>query len=130
MATNGVPPGPATNHSYLIAILQYVEGNNTWNAINTSLDERLRELDDPRHRQLMDVVPERPPGVEFAQYGRPLVIGLGAPERTCTCIIRRTPEGAGIWQSIGYNFPINSAGSGAIATLAASQTGSSFNVRL
>jgi prepilin-type N-terminal cleavage/methylation domain-containing protein/prepilin-type processing-associated H-X9-DG protein len=35
--TNGVANGPSSSHSYLLAITQYIEGTNIWNAMNTSL---------------------------------------------------------------------------------------------
>ncbi len=35
--TNGVSNGPHSSHSYLLALTQYIEGSNVWNAMNLSL---------------------------------------------------------------------------------------------
>jgi len=121
---NGVPAGPATNHSYLIAILQYIEGNNTWNAINTSchmndcVNSTIHGIGNswmwcPSDSLVSALLNTAGPG-DFSGW---------CPGKTVYMHYSSYPGSAGIWQSIGYGFNIPGSTAGALSSLAQNQTG-------
>ena len=99
----GVTPGPATNHSYLIAILQYVEGNNTWNAINTSC-----HMNDCVNSTIHGVgnswmwCPSDPLVSNLLSTAGPGDFSGWCPGKNVFMHYSSYPGNAGTWQSVGY----------------------------
>jgi prepilin-type N-terminal cleavage/methylation domain-containing protein/prepilin-type processing-associated H-X9-DG protein len=131
---NGVPIGPATNHSYLVAILQYVEGNSVWNAINTSC-----HMNDCVNSTIHGIgnswmwCPSDPLVSNLLSTAGPGDFSGWCPGKNVFMHYSSYPGNAGTWQAVGYgqslfaapnNFnPPNPAGTSNLQGVIANQNG-------
>ncbi len=125
--TSGVPNGLSSSHSYLVAILPYLEGTALWNSINTSLhintcfNSTIQNVgnswmwcpSDPLVSQSLDTYG---PG-DFSGW---------CPGQHVFMRFSSYPGCAGLWQAVPYSANLNSTGSA--ASLLQNQISNQFGI--